>query len=93
MFTSHLLKRFLPFALALLCGLALWALLGPRFGVMKDVLYLEHDLSLGGQDAGQHGGGPGGRPRRLRPHLQRQGRDAQGRTPVEAGARLHRGGP
>jgi TonB family protein len=62
MFTSHLLKRFLPFALALLCGLALWALLGPRFEAMKDVLYLEHDLSLGGQDAGQHGGGPGGGP-------------------------------
>ena len=60
MLASHLLKRFLPFALALLCGLAAWAVLGPRLEVLRDVIYLEHDLNLRGQEDGQHGGGPGG---------------------------------
>lgn len=42
MSSSCFIKRALPFALAFLCGVAVWQLLGVKLQVVNDVLRLEH---------------------------------------------------
>lgn len=44
--SSCLIKKFLPFALAFLCGVAAWQLVGVKLRALNDILYLEHGRAL-----------------------------------------------
>ena len=43
--SSCFIKRVLPFALAFLCGVAAWQLVGVKLQVLRDVLYLEREAA------------------------------------------------